>query len=776
MQALQKLSLHGAEGASVGCGPDSETPTVFCSTARTAADFELWLRLINGLYQEARRSGNEVVKAHFAIGEPPSPEMCARLVEFAASTGHGYTPKLVCSPAAVGLLRMASVGRAGLQLSTALELGEPTSHDERTAAVRSVVDALERTADFEPLLPPDAPLAPVLNALARGLRKQARDEAALLAEDFRRLEAPLPPGLPPQARSDASPFDGAAELRRRLRVASGRAAVLAAYKFAWIVLAEELEPWATAQLRSLAPNVPEAPSDLYTRAFPRAEGATLMLALLESVRSRPAAATLEDLAAQIANGDSGALLAARVQPLVGAIDHFFQFSERSLLPYLAHARPAFSVDCPIHRRLRDPYWRLRRLFLTGFDEPSHDALFAVDGPLVTADSSDFASFAHVVAHARTGALLDAAGSDERRVFDALMRALQRRRGAPSLVVDSKYEPAHVALCGAAPHSGHPFGLIAPRVLDQRTARVWQRWALMSDDGLVSASTLTYCARTRGRIAAQAEATLPTDAHLSFEAAFADDAARGEAMRELVVALKGVSLLVDRALGGTPEGGLGALWFSLGPRVAVPAPKAAKDAPLLTYRVLSARRDGSPLRANGPAFLFLAREPLLQFLLREQLGGDTPRAHHARNGVCVTVQGALVVPAAARAAGEAYAWQLGSSDEASAQARELLDAHSQRRDTFGIYDRTSREAGDGARLCFFSELDTHDALIGAEVRFLPPDGDALAAVAQVDDPAAATAERGVARVGAVGDDTGFLRLTVRGHSEDEGRGARGSSAE
>lgn len=546
-----------------------------------------------------------------------------------------------------------------------------------------------------------------------------------------------------------------------------------------IVLAEELAPWATAELRTLAPRVaPEAASDGdYARAFPRAAGALRLVALIESARSQPAATTLAAIDAQIANGDSEALLATRVQPLVTAIDHFFQYSERSLLPYLALARPAFAVDCPPRVRHGDPFWPLRRIFLSGFDGSSNDPLFAVDGPLVHGTAAHYSSFAHVVAHARTGELLDAAGSDERRIFDELMRALQRVRGAPQLVVDSKHEPRRVALCGAAPHSGHAFGLIAPRVLHQRTSRVWQRWALLSDWGCASAATLSYCGRTRGRVAQLSEATLPPDAHLTFEAAYGDDeGARSEALAELVAALKGVAALLAAELGETPAGGLGSLWFALGPRVAAPGPAAPRGSPPLTYRVLSARLDGAPLRADGPAFMFLAREPLLQMLLREKLGGDAPRAHHASNGVCVTVQGALVVPAAAQRAATApaaYAWRLARGDAAPATARALLDVHGQREDAFGAYDRVTREDADGARLCTFSELDTHDALLGAEVRFLAPDepGAALAALAQADDPSAATAARGVADFGASAA-VGPLRVAVWG----EDVGTRGRAAE
>ena len=633
---LEKTTLGLAP---VGCSRGTNTRTLFCTSAASEATMRAWIAQTQPQRERSEGHGNVVVNAHLSRGVPPTENTC----DFLTRAHHGDVGngagkqrlhggmRLVYSPAIAGMARMIAVEGVALQLSMHMVMPDDVTAKERAHSVRDLKDALDRLGDFAPLLEYDGPYAwpggrkqaERINGVALAISERAAQmNAELVAadtemDDASKADRAARPNVEYQ-RDDPLQFKLMSEsaFKRRLKMRmqqllyrlSMEVVILNTYKVLWIAAAEQFHAWLVDRIDSRA--ITHARRSRYVR---RSDGEVVDVAqelktfLLDGLLGpisedmRPLDWVLD--ARQVAMALSGdassqAMDVADAEDLrekvfrLSAYRDFVQsvlhYTEKHLLPYATCATPADVLEAPNGHTGFD-----RSLFLTGFDQPSRpDDAFSLEGPLVSGLKGTPGSVRTMMQKIKKKRRLAENGSDERRVFDEGMRALQRKYGQPQMALAHDTQTrADRPVSGIAPHSGEPFGLFAPRATLRSLA--WQRWALLSDSAVMSGAVATFCPSSQRDLTRKAAALVPEEERrgVPVGADYATPEQHGELLAEVAKTMRAVMDMMNDNLPPGPDGGpmiksMEHVTLRVGPAVrALPKPHSKHGRQV--HRVLSA---------------------------------------------------------------------------------------------------------------------------------------------------------------------------------------------
>lgn len=647
MERDRSFDLKALSGVvpDVGCVEGSETRTVFCTTGATSDSVVDWITSTQPQRSRSKSHGNVVLNAHMSSGVPPDASLCKFLaqahhgnVDFPGKTArplHGGM-RLICSPAVAGLTRIVSVDGVALQLSTHMVMPDGTTDEEREHSVKDMGDALERLADFEPLLEPQGryawPGGPAqassINEVAALISRRAETmQLELHAADDALKEASLPSSAALAhikfSKEDPTQFklmtEGAHRLKLKmdmqwvLHTLSMETVVLSAYKVLWVAAAEQLGQWMVDHLTSWMAwhgmrsrqqvsedTVVDAGQELLDFLQDDVLGGKTEASLRTVQRAQEMAARLGGRkngsgvtrSSQLTQEEQEQIFADRFR--LDAYRHFvksvLRYTEDSLLSYLVRANPADVVDPPRHTKDFD-----RSVFLTGFDQPLYpDQAFSLQGPLLSGLLDTPGSVRTMMQKVQQKKRLAEKGSDERRIFNEGLRAVQRKYGQPHLALThDTVTRADRPVTGIAPHSGEPFGMFAPRGTQKSLA--WQRWALMSDSAVMSGAVATYCASSARDLLRQSLKNVPVPEQgdgVAVNVDYSDTIEHDSLMREVAKTLRSVMRMMNKSLPSRSDGSASMITsmedvvFRVGPTV-LALPKTHSKHKRRLHRVLSA---------------------------------------------------------------------------------------------------------------------------------------------------------------------------------------------
>lgn len=633
------------EPAAVGCGPGTETRTLFCTAAASETLVRAWIAQTKPQRAKSEGHGNVVVNAHLSRGVPPTAQMCTFLaraargnvgIDGSSARLHGGM-RLVYSPAIAGLARMVAVEGVALQLSLRMVMPDDVTAQQRAHSVKDLKDALDRLGDFAPLLEYDGPYAwpggrlqaSRINAVAVAISERAAamktelEVADAKLEDASKADRAGRPHMmysrtdPVQWRlmsESAFKLRLKMEMQRLLHRLSMEVVMLSTYKVLWIAAAEQVHQWMLDRIEGH-----RITSTLSTR-YVKSDGQVLDVAeelktLLADVLLGPGSENLRpddwvrdatdvamtlsgDLSSADTAGDKADLLEEgyvkdsvfRLKVYRSFVESVLDYTENYLIDYMTCANPADALDAPRGNTEFD-----RSLFLTGFDQPSRpDDAFSLSGPLVSGLKNTPGSVRTMMQKIKKQRRLAEHGSDERRIFDEGMRALQRKYGKPLLTVahDTPTRADH-PVSGVAPHSGEPFGLFAPRAT--RRSLAWQRWALLSDSAVMSGAVATFCHSSYTDLVRKSMTNVPFDERghgVPVNVDYVDREQHSRLMKEVARTMKSVMEMMNADLPPGPDGqspmiqSMEHVVLCLGPTVrALPKPHSRHKRQV--HRVLSA---------------------------------------------------------------------------------------------------------------------------------------------------------------------------------------------